>query len=159
MSGRTRYVLPDGTEVEVVAARRDGQLIGHVGARAVAWELLPGPRGALVVRDGDRVRTLWVHGDHVAGGRGGEAILRRAVRDHRRGGAAASGGLEAPMPGTVLEVRVRAGDAVSAGDTLLVMEAMKMEHAITAPRDGIVARVHFEVGGRVGPGDTLVELS
>ena len=62
------------------------------------------------------------------------------------------------MPGTVLQVRVEPGQEVSAGDVLVVIEAMKMEHAITAPKDGVVLKVGFAVGDRVGPGDALAEL-
>jgi len=55
-------------------------------------------------------------------------------------------------------VHVAAGDAVETGDTLMVVEAMKMEQPVKAPRDGTIKRVCFEPGARVGPGDTLVEL-
>jgi acetyl-CoA/propionyl-CoA carboxylase biotin carboxyl carrier protein len=64
----------------------------------------------------------------------------------------------APMPGTVLRVQVREGDEVAARETLLILEAMKMEHPLTAPFDGRVARVHVAEGGGVQAGDTLIEL-
>ena len=67
-----------------------------------------------------------------------------------------TGGFVAPMPGTVLEVRVAAGDTVSAGDTLIVLEAMKMEHHMNAPADGVVAEVRVEAGGSVATGDLLL---
>jgi 3-methylcrotonyl-CoA carboxylase alpha subunit len=67
-------------------------------------------------------------------------------------------GLVAPMPGLVLRVLAREGDRVRIHQTLVVIEAMKMEHAIEAPHDGLVKRVHCAEGGRVTEGQLLVEL-
>ena len=67
-----------------------------------------------------------------------------------------AGGFVAPMPGTVLDVRVQPGDTVVAGDTLVVLEAMKMEHHMNAPADGVVAEVRVEVGGHVETGQLLL---
>jgi 3-methylcrotonyl-CoA carboxylase alpha subunit len=67
-------------------------------------------------------------------------------------------GLAAPMPGLVLRVLVREGDQVHTHQTLVVLEAMKMEHAIEAPHDGIVKKVHCQEGGRVNEGQLLIEL-
>jgi acetyl-CoA/propionyl-CoA carboxylase biotin carboxyl carrier protein len=53
------------------------------------------------------------------------------------------------MPGTVIAVDVAAGDAVAAGQRLVVVEAMKMEHAVTAPVDGVVKDVLVSIGARV----------
>ena len=68
------------------------------------------------------------------------------------------GGLSAPMPGLVLKVLVRPGDKVRAHQTLIVLEAMKMEHNIEAPFDGTVKNVNCAEGGRVAEGVVLVEL-
>jgi biotin carboxyl carrier protein len=62
------------------------------------------------------------------------------------------------MPGTVLAVRVSSGDRVDAHDVLVVLEAMKMENAVTAPAPGRVARVLVRQGQPVQRGETLVEL-
>ncbi len=70
----------------------------------------------------------------------------------------AEGSLEAPMPGVIVSVTVAGGDAVKAGDTLLVLEAMKMEHQVHAPGDGVVKRILFAPGDQVREGDLLVEL-
>ena len=69
------------------------------------------------------------------------------------------GGMTAPMPGKILEVKVADGQTVEAGELLLVMEAMKMEHRIVAPTDGVVAKVNFSMGDQVQQGDVLVEMS
>lgn len=75
--------------------------------------------------------------------------------------AAASGdaSLEAPMPGTVVQLRVQPGTAVSAGETLVVLESMKMEISIAAPHDGSVAAVHIAAGDQVERGAVLIELA
>ncbi len=75
--------------------------------------------------------------------------------------AEAAGGAEhivSPMPGQVLSVAVKAGDRVKAGQVLMVVEAMKMEHTITAPRDGTVTTVACAAGDRVDDGVELVAL-
>ncbi len=64
--------------------------------------------------------------------------------------------LAAPMPGKVVGVNVNAGDVVSAGSTMMVIEAMKMEHAIKASVDGQVTAVHYQVGEQVDEGVDLL---
>ena len=66
--------------------------------------------------------------------------------------------LSAPMPSTVRKVAVAPGTRVSKGDTLLVLEAMKMELPIRAAADGVVRAVHCREGELVQPGVTLIEL-
>ena len=70
----------------------------------------------------------------------------------------AGGSLAAPMPGTVLRVLVAPGDRVAAGQTLVLLEAMKMELAVAAPGDGTVAAVHVEPGQLVQGGAALAEI-
>ena len=61
----------------------------------------------------------------------------------------------APMPGKILEIKHNVGDAVSANDTVLVLEAMKMENAIVAERAGTITAMHVSAGQMVNPGDAL----
>ena len=68
------------------------------------------------------------------------------------------GSLKAPMNGTLIQVDVAIGQRVQKGDSLMIMEAMKMEHAIKAPHDGVVKSITFAVGDLVGGGDILIEL-
>ena len=76
-----------------------------------------------------------------------------------RTAARATGRVVAPMQGTVTKVLVAAGDAVVLGQTMVVLEAMKMENPLVADRDGTVAEVAVAAGALVGPGDLLVRLS
>jgi len=71
---------------------------------------------------------------------------------------AASGKIVAPMPGKVSAVLVEPGATVQRGQTLMVIEAMKMEHAITAPSDGIVESIGFAPGALVEEGVELLKL-
>ena len=73
--------------------------------------------------------------------------------------AVAAGSLLAPMPGAVIRVAVAEGESVTAGQPLLWMEAMKMEHTITAGADGVVTSLPVAVGDQVGAGDVLVVVS
>jgi 3-methylcrotonyl-CoA carboxylase alpha subunit len=120
-----------------------------------------GSAGELIVRDGDRVEQVfavtagdktWVFHDGlvheiIAGG-----------GDARRRGAHAQGSLTAPMPATVIEIKVAAGDAVTRGDILVVLEAMKMELPVRAPGDGRVKAIHCRPGDLVQPETSLIDL-
>jgi len=70
--------------------------------------------------------------------------------------AVPEGGCIAPMPGKVIELRIAEGDAVQAGQVLLIMEAMKMEHTVTAPHDGTIAQVTVSAGDQVDADALLV---
>lgn len=64
----------------------------------------------------------------------------------------------APMPGTVLEIKVAPGQSVKKGEVLLILEAMKMENEINAPAGGVVARVFVAKGASVATGDALISI-
>ena len=74
---------------------------------------------------------------------------------------AAAGGVsvKAPLPGTIIKVDVAVGDAINAGDTLLVMEAMKMENNVLAEKAGTVKSIKVNVGDSVLQDDVLIELA
>jgi propionyl-CoA carboxylase alpha chain/3-methylcrotonyl-CoA carboxylase alpha subunit len=87
----------------------------------------------------------------------------RRVTRHRAvvgagAGAASDGSLRAPMPGKIVATPVKAGDAVAKGQPVVVLEAMKMEHALTAPFDGVVESVSASVGDQVVDGFELARI-
>ena len=118
--------------------------------------------GELIVRDGDRVaqvfavvdgETTWIFHDGLV-----HEIVAEATGARRRG-ALALGSLTAPMPATVIDVKVAAGDRITRGDILIVLEAMKMELPIRAPGDGRVTAVHCRPGDLVQPETSLIDLA
>jgi len=150
---------PEGGDADPVEVR----VRGRATAAEVAVAGEP-PLAATARREGAHGLLVTVGGEarrYAYAERGGTALLGRdgatwALREEDRLEAArhqhagdAAGPLVAPMPGTVTVVEVRAGDEVVAGQTLLVVEAMKMEHPIKAPVDGVVAEVLVAAGDRV----------
>ena len=79
--------------------------------------------------------------------------LAHAADDEHRGGH-----LTAPMSGTIVAVLVKAGDAVTKGAPLLILEAMKMEHTVIAPAAGTVSAVHYRQGDQVSEGVDLIDV-
>jgi 3-methylcrotonyl-CoA carboxylase alpha subunit len=95
---------------------------------------------------------LWTREEHYE-------LLLEDPRTHEFSASAATGGLTTPLPGVVVAVPVAVGQKVSAGEVLMVIEAMKMEHAITAPYAGTVETIHFARGERVPEGSALLALA
>jgi len=75
-----------------------------------------------------------------------------------RPAAGGKGSIVAPLPGVVISVNVKVGDSVKASDTVVMLEAMKMENSIRAGRDGVVASVNVNAGDSVLEGATLITL-
>ena len=106
------------------------------------------PAKAVAVADGDR-RLVFFEG----------AVFEfQVARQGRRRGSAHHASLTAPMPATVIRINVAPGAPVKKGDTLIVLEAMKMELPVRAPTDGTVSTVACQVGQLVQPGVALIEL-
>ena len=135
-----RLLGPPGTAQRRIARGRTSRALTAVqGEEPGAWRLaFDGARVDVLVMD-ERTRVA------RAAGRSGAA-------------AAGSGTLKAPRPGLVVRVLVAEGDEVTAGQGLVVVEAMKMENELKAGRSGRVAKVHVARGARVEKGSTLLEL-
>jgi 3-methylcrotonyl-CoA carboxylase alpha subunit len=103
------------------------------------------------VVDHGKMKRVFIGADHVD-------LQHPDVLSGALGGHSAEGSLNAPMPGVVTLLKAKPGERVAAGAVLLVMEAMKMEHAIKAPHDGVVKAFRFKPGDQVKDGDLLAEF-
>ena len=105
--------------------------------------------------------TVYGHGERVAVFAPEASVVLRQIDAiaHAGEGAADVGRLTAPMPGKVIAFFSKPGDAVTQGQALAVMEAMKMEHTLHAPRDGVVAELLYAVGDQVAEGGELLRLA
>ncbi len=131
--GRDGYVLEDAS---VVSASSTSVVLAADGVHATY--------DVSVV--GDQVDVDWP---------GGHAALRRTPRFVDPADAVASGSLLAPMPGTVVSVAVEQGQQVEAGQPVLVLEAMKMQHTVRAPGPGTVTEIDVKPGAQVASGEVL----
>jgi biotin carboxyl carrier protein len=87
-----------------------------------------------------------------------KAVLSAEPKKTVPAGALGVSTIKAPLPGTILEVKVKVGDEVKVGDVLLIMEAMKMENDIKSDKDGTVSTVKVNTGDAVLEGAVLVEI-
>lgn len=113
----------------------------------LTWEENGHRQSARVIFDGD---GAYVHGSDFSVG------LLSKPRFPDKSLAVPPGGCIAPMPGKIIELRVAEGDTVEAGQVLLIMEAMKMEHSVTAPQSGTVAQVTVALGDQVDADALLI---
>lgn len=67
-------------------------------------------------------------------------------------------GVKAPMPGTILDIKVSEGQEVKSGQVLVILEAMKMENELVAPKDGVVQSINVSKGASVNSGDVLITI-
>ncbi|GAA4837616.1 acetyl/propionyl/methylcrotonyl-CoA carboxylase subunit alpha [Actinomycetospora corticicola] len=121
------------------------------------------PRQTVVVEVGGKRLEVSLPGDLAIGGGGGGAAAPAAKKKSRKragGGAKVSGdAVTSPMQGTVVKVAVSEGDTVSAGDQIVVVEAMKMENPVTAHKDGTVTGLSVEAGASVNQGAVICEIA
>ncbi len=152
-----------GTQLVVnYHARRDGKFViagaeGPVVTTVHSWT----PNSIDVAIGTRRVRATFTHVDSslVINDGSGDVELTVVPRFTPPGAAAHKGGLTAPMPGKIIDVKVASGETVTTGQLLVVMEAMKMEHRITAAEDGVIDTVLVRIGDQVKRGAPLLVMA
>ena len=154
--GKSHAVQLEFERASAVRARIDGAAAvalaeASVSAADVAVRIGARRFAARALRSGAHVH-LWLEDTH-------EEFVLEDPREREFRSSAASGGLTSALPGVVVSVPVQVGQEVEAGTVLMLIEAMKMEHAISAPYAGRVTAVHFAPGDRVAEGSALLELA
>ncbi|VTU37200.1 Acetyl-/propionyl-coenzyme A carboxylase alpha chain [Variovorax sp. PBL-H6] len=143
--------------------RRDGGLWLQVGGTEGALTMGQFPSGEIELQFNGLRRTLNVYEEgattHVFAPEGATRIVTLDRMAHAGDTHADAGRLTAPMPGKVVSFAVKAGDKVSRGQALAVMEAMKMEHTIAAPADGTVEELLYTPGDQVAEGAELLRIA
>lgn len=163
---RLRHFASDGRE-ETSLSPWDS-LSGAIGFRANAAPqttqsvVVDGALQAARLLDEDdhpMTRLIGLSSTQVVAFENGSAFEVRAFpRPGAAGGSASDGSLRAPMPGKIVATPAKPGDAVAKGQPVIVLEAMKMEHALTAPFDGVVAEINAAVGDQVGADAVLAKI-
>jgi 3-methylcrotonyl-CoA carboxylase alpha subunit len=136
----------------------DGRYRVTLGDREVIIAAVPIDGGWLMTLDGQQMRLYAASGSGAIWTAVDGETYRLSVPETRRRSSTARGDLDAQMPGQVRDVFVQAGDSVKSGQTLLVLEAMKMEIRVSAPADGLIRRLLVKAGDVVDRGQRLVEM-
>ena len=166
---RLNAEIDDG-KVALEVRREGGRVFGEVGGRLYELEARELGAGVYLLIHGGRVYECRVGAEPGAEGRGALRVsvgareygVRLADPKHLRGAVSGEGEqgaraqVKAPMPGKVVRVLVEAGQAVEAGQGLVVVEAMKMQNELKSPKSGTVAELRAEPGSTVNAGDVLV---
>jgi acetyl/propionyl-CoA carboxylase alpha subunit len=140
---------------------RDGSFAYDVDGQTGVVRVLAAPHGAVELDVDGVVRTVSVTNAgpvHYVQLACGEITLKELPRFPEPATELVAGGYTAPMPGRIVTVNVEQGQAVTAGQTLIILEAMKMEHQIVCSEDGTVGEVRVSMGQQVEAGDVLLVI-
>ncbi len=140
--------LPGGRIEAKVSRAEDGRLAIRLGGDAFTARVV-----RRVANDGGVDYTLFAGGDSHR-----LRLIDPLDVTQYEAVASTEGAVRSPLPGKIIDLRVKVGDSVSKGQALLVLEAMKMEHTLAAPADGTVKTVRYAVGEQVTEGAELVEF-
>lgn len=154
--------LINNTEVEVdLIKQHDGNVIFNLDGKEYSFQ--SGSFDAILSKFNDSTTNRHQVFSHKYGNKsyvsiGSQSFSVEDASLSAAKGAALFGAMVSPMPGKILKLHKKAGDQISQGDSILVMEAMKMEHTIKASHDGIIAKINVSEGQQVDGGLVLVEL-
>jgi acetyl/propionyl-CoA carboxylase alpha subunit len=149
---KVRVHSPDGSADFLVAANPDWTWTFSSDLVQDVLDVQWGRRseGTVVMGSSGRLATVTHASGDIVAFRDGDAVLvSMKAPSVGSAGTASDGSLRAPMPGKIVATPAKSGDVVTKGQPVIVLEAMKMEHALNAPFDGVVGEVVFAVGDQV----------
>lgn len=152
----------NGQEVKVQDYKHSGDVLTFIlNGRTYQYRLVAKDGVEMVLDNGARFKASVSSpnrdGDSMIISNGHEGLGSSAGKKMKKAGAQA-GSLTSPMPGKIFKVIKEAGLEVKKGETILILEAMKMEHSIRSDKDGVVKKINYKVGELVQGGVTLAEV-
>jgi 3-methylcrotonyl-CoA carboxylase alpha subunit len=159
---RFEFEFHGESQLAQLVRAHDGSLQLALGDARLPWHYTAKTKGLQLELDGQRhLLQVYRRGEvvHVFGPSGATQITEIDLLAHAGVAPTEGGRLTAPMPGKVVSFQVKAGDTVSRGQPLAVMEAMKMEHTIAAPADGVIAEILYAPGDQVLEGAELLTMA
>jgi biotin carboxyl carrier protein len=156
-----KYLI-NGEEVSLDdISLKDGEINFSIEGESFTFKVVAKSGAELILQGQERFRAFTgiknTDGEAMVLSHGVEAIVSEAQRKSKKK-ARALGSLTSPMPGKIFKVMKEEGSIVKQGDTILILEAMKMEHSIRADKDGTVKKIFFKPGELVQGGVTLAEV-
>ena len=154
--------LINGLEVSVQEYKKDnGKVHFSYEGKTYSFESLEKRDGSMIIQGEKRFKATTStpnrDGETIVMCLGSEAIVSSAGKKVKKT-AQGAGSLSSPMPGKIFKILKDVGSTVTKGETILILEAMKMEHAIRADKDGKVKKISFKTGELVQGGVVLAEV-
>jgi biotin carboxyl carrier protein len=152
----------NGTEVKVQDFKTSGdQASFYLNGTNYSFKLVSKNGPELVLENGGRIKSavssLNRDGEAMVMAYGREALVSETGKRSKKS-SSHGGGLVSPMPGKIFKIIKEVGSSVAKGETILILEAMKMEHAIRSDKDGVVKKISFKTGELVQGGVVLAEV-
>lgn len=152
----------NGQEVSVSNYRKTAETVNFdLNGKSYSFGLLMKNGGELILESGGRIKANIGKpnrdGETLVMARGRECLVSIAGKKVKKA-AGGVGNLTSPMPGKIFKIVKEVGSSVTKGETILILEAMKMEHSIRADKDGKVKKIMFKTGDLVQGGVTLAEV-
>lgn len=152
----------NGQELSVTSYRKTGDSVSfELNGKSYSFNLIA-KDGTEIILESERKIKAYIgkanrDGETIVIAKGRECLVSIAGKKAKKavGGA---GNLTSPMPGKIFKIVKEVGSPVSKGETILILEAMKMEHSIRADKDGKVKKILFKTGDLVQGGVTLAEV-
>lgn len=152
----------NGTEVKVQDFKVSSENVSfNLNGKSYSYSLVSKNGPEMVLDNGARIKSAVStpnrDGDAIVMASGREALISEAGKKIKKN-ASQGGGLISPMPGKIFKIIKEVGSSVTKGETILILEAMKMEHAIRSDKDGKVKKISYKIGELVQGGVVLAEV-